>query len=181
MASVFSHAIAAIAIGKGLSFRESAKFWLLGIFCSVIPDADVIGFHYHIPYGSPFGHRGFTHSLVFAILLSFLVMLIFYRGQKIFSRQWFALFGFFFLATASHGILDAFTNGGLGVEFFFPFNTHRYFFPWRPIQVSPLNAGSFFSEWGLRVLRTEVVWIWLPSFVVIGFSFVVMRWKKRRV
>ena len=181
MASAFSHAIASVAIGKGLSFRESAKFWLLGIFCSVIPDADVIGFHYHIPYASPFGHRGFTHSLVFAVLLSFVIALIFYRDKKIFSRQWLAIAGFFFLATASHGILDAFTNGGLGVEFFFPFNTHRYFFPWRPIQVSPLSAASFFSEWGLRVLRSEIIWVWLPSFVVIAFSFILNRKKKEIV
>ena len=175
MASAFSHAIAAVAIGKALSFREPAKFWLLGIFCSVIPDADVIGFHYHIPYDSPFGHRGFTHSLFFAMLLAFIIMFILFREQKKFSSKWFALLGFFFLATASHGVLDAFTNGGLGVEFFFPFNTHRYFFPWRPIQVSPLNVGSFFSEWGLRVLCSEIVWIWVPSFVVIGISFILRR------
>jgi inner membrane protein len=180
LASAFSHAIAVVAIGKGLSFRQSIKFWLLGIFCSVIPDADVISFHYHIPYDSPFGHRGFTHSLFFAVLLAFLIMFIFFREQKTFSSKWFALLGFFFLATASHGILDAFTNGGLGVEFFFPFNTQRYFFPWRPIQVSPLNIGSFFSEWGLRVLLSEIVWIWIPSFTIVVVSVIMRRKKMKR-
>jgi hypothetical protein len=37
-----------------------------------------------------------------------------------------------FLATASHGVLDATTNGGLGVAFFSPFDNRRYFLPWRP-------------------------------------------------
>jgi inner membrane protein len=57
----------------------------------------------------------------------------------------------FFLITASHGILDAFTNGGLGIALFSPFDNSRYFFPFRPIQVSPIGAG-FFSMRGLRVL-----------------------------
>src|SRR5215831_7502105 len=54
----------------------------------------------------------------------------------------FALFAYLFLATASHGVLDAMTNGGLGVAFFSPFDTTRYFLPWRPIRVSPSRFGS---------------------------------------
>jgi hypothetical protein len=34
-----------------------------------------------------------------------------------------------FLATAGHGLLDAMTNGGLGLAFFSPFDNHRYFLP----------------------------------------------------
>jgi inner membrane protein len=39
------------------------------------------------------------------------------------------------VATASHGILDAFTNGGLGVAFFAPFDKTRYFFPVTPMKL----------------------------------------------
>jgi inner membrane protein len=176
MASAFSHAIASVAIGKAFSFREDLKFWMLGIFCSVIPDADVIGFYYNVPYEHPFGHRGFTHSLFFAGLLACLIVLVLYRKAP--YRKRLTLLSYFFLATCSHGILDAFTNGGLGVEFFYPFDTNRYFFPWRPVQVSPINAASFFSERGIRVLKSEFVWIWLPSLAVIGFHFLLQRKNK---
>jgi inner membrane protein len=67
--------------------------------------------------------------------------------------------------TASHGILDALTNGGRGIAFFAPFSDHRYFFPWRPIQVSPIGVG-FFSPRGHRVLASEAAWIWVPSAII---------------
>ena len=171
MASAFSHAVAALAIGRGMLFRESLKFWLLGMFCAVIPDVDFIGFRLGIPYGNPFGHRGFTHSLFFAIFLALVIMQLFYRQQKIFSKKGMVILFFFFLSGVSHGILDAFTNGGLGVAFFFPFDNTRYFFPWRPIQVSPIGVTAFFSERGIRVLKSEFLWIWVPSLIIIVVSF----------
>ena len=74
---------------------------------------------------------------------------------------------YFFLVTASHGILDAMTDGGLGVAFFAPFNNSRYFLPWRPVMVSPIGVGPFFSRYGLNVLLSEVVWIWAPIVMVL--------------
>ena len=82
MASAFSHAIAAVAIGK-LNFRSvhTWKYMLLGTFCAVIPDADAIGYWMKVPYESLWGHRGITHSLFFAFLLAGLVMYLFYRSE----------------------------------------------------------------------------------------------------
>src|SRR6185436_5828680 len=130
MASAFSHAIVASATGSVIAGREKLKFWIISIACAILPDADAIGFKLGVPYDHPFGHRGFTHSIVFALVLALVVMTIFYRAEKIFSRKYLVLFTALFVATASHGVLDAFTNGGLGVEFFYPFDTSRYFFPW---------------------------------------------------
>jgi inner membrane protein len=76
-------------------------------------------------------------------------------------RRWLA-FVLIFAAVASHIALDAATNGGLGVAAFWPLSNERYFFPWRPIQVSPLSLHAFFSERGLNVLRSEFFWVWLP-------------------
>jgi inner membrane protein len=53
-------------------------------------------------------------------------------------------------------VLDAMTNGGLGVAFFAPFDTTRYFFPWRPITVSPIGVGSFFTHRGALVVLSEI-------------------------
>lgn len=60
-----------------------------------------------------------------------------------------------FLATASHGALDALTTGGLGVAFFKPWHLERYFFGFRPIQASSLGIKAFLSGHGLRVLASE--------------------------
>jgi inner membrane protein len=106
-----------------------------------------------------FGHRGLTHSLAFAALLGACVTAVCFRD----SPRKVTLAVFFALATASHGALDALTDGGLGVAFFAPFTGRRYFFPFRPVEVSPIGVGAFFSEWGLAVIKSELVWVWLPA------------------
>lgn len=174
MASIFGHAITTIAIGK--SFPKSIirwKFWLLGIGCSIVPDADVIGFSFGIEYNSFWGHRGFSHSLLFALLLGVVITILFY-SKDLKSKKTLTYILFFTLCTASHGILDAMTTGGLGVAFFSPFEDTRYFFYWRPIQVSPIGIERFFSKRGFSVLKSEFVWIALPSLIYI-LSVVIAR------
>ena len=160
MASIFTHAFAAAALGAAYGRRERpARFWMLAMLLAVLPDADVIAFLFRVPYGSTFGHRGFTHSLAFALLAGLAAVALFFRRAD--DKP--ALFAFFALATASHPLLDALTNGGLGVAFFSPFNDERYFFPFRPVQVSPIGPRAFFSEWGLAVIISELLWVWLPG------------------
>ena len=67
------------------------------------------------------------------------------------------------------------TDGGLGVAFFAPFNNYRYFLPWRPIRVSPIALGRFFTERGLVVLKSELIWIWLPAIVLTIVALVLRR------
>jgi inner membrane protein len=177
MASVFAHAISAVAIGNSFNGRIiSRKFLLLGIACSILPDFDVVGHKLGIPYEHFLGHRGFTHSLFFALITGLIISLIFFKKTfKSSEGIYYALF--FTLATASHGVLDALTNGGLGIAFFSPFDNYRYFFPWRPIEVSPMGIRSFFGEWGLRVILSEILWIGLPCFFYILLTRL---WKGKR-
>ena len=171
MASAFAHALAAVTLGKTYPSKyTSAKFWILGIVCTIIPDADVVMFRFGIPYEHMFGHRGFSHSLVFALLLGIAVTAIFYRNTKLTSKPGLLLILFFSLCTASHILLDALTNGGLGVAVFAPFDSTRYFLPWRPIQVSPIGVGNFFSAWGWRVIKSEIVWFGVPSVIYLLFT-----------
>jgi inner membrane protein len=170
MASAFSHVIVAVAMGR--AFRNEELRWRelgLGAFCSVLPDLDVIGFPLGIEYGDLWGHRGMTHSVLFAALLAGILVALWYRGKPAIAMT--GLFLYFFLCTASHGVLDAMTDGGLGVAFFSPFDTTRYFFSARPVLVSPIGISEFFSEYGARVLANEAVWIWLPSLAL----FVLLR------
>jgi inner membrane protein len=133
--------------------------------CSIVPDLDVIGFSFGIEYGDLWGHRGMTHSLLFASLLSALLTRVWHR-QKSKAAQ-VRLFFYLFFCTASHGLLDALTDGGLGVAFFSPFDTTRYFFSARPVAVSPIGISTFFSKDAFHVLASEVQWIWLPTIAVL--------------
>ena len=162
MPSVFSHAVVAIALSQVPTQKLSrVKLWALSVSCSVLPDADVVTFFLGIPYRDMLGHRGLTHSLSFALAIALLVATLFPEVKRQ-SKDWWVLFGYFFVVTASHGLLDAITNGGLGVAFFAPFDETRYFLPWRPIEVSPIGL-DFFGPEGLGVIRSELVWLWIPS------------------
>lgn len=177
MPSVISHAVATLPIGAACYRRNLRKWlWASGIVCSTLPDLDVIGFRFGIHYGDFWGHRGFTHSLAFAVLLAVAVTFGAARLQPEIPKL--RSFLYLFFATASHGLLDAMTNGGLGVAFFSPFDTHRYFLPWRPIRVSPLGITRFFSPRGILILQNEIVWIWVPSLVLLAMVAI---WQRSRL
>jgi len=143
---------------------------MLSIACSSLPDADVIGLRWlYIPYYDFFGHRGFFHSPFFAALLSILIVCTFYRKEVVFSNRWWKYFLYFFILTASHGLLDALTNGGHGIALLSPITNNRYFLPWTPIEVSPLSITRFLSQRGLTVLMSELIWIWAPCFLMVIF------------
>ena len=166
MASAFAHAIAATAIGSMLGVPW--RLWgtlALGMICAILPDLDVIGFFLGIPYEHPLGHRGLTHSIAFAGAVSLGLLQMAYRDSTTVERR--RLGWFFFLATSSHGLLDAMTSGGLGVAFFAPFDNTRYFFPFRPIVVSPLEPHLFFTRRSLTVLKTEFIWVGIPALLAI--------------
>src|SRR5437660_9682736 len=110
------------ALGLGAFFYKPGipkRVWVIGAVCSAIPDLDVIGFRFGIRYGDFWGHRGFAHSLVFAALLALLIVVLRFRHGAT-GMHAPMLWLYFFLATASHGLLDAMTDGGLGVALFAP-------------------------------------------------------------
>lgn len=167
MASAFGHAFSAFIISK--FFKKGWTTWkilILGIIYSILPDADVIGFKFGIAYESFWGHRGFTHSFLFAALNGLVFTFLFYF-KDIKKVKGLLLFLFFTFCTAAHPILDAMTSGGLGVAFFSPWDNSRYFFPWRPIKVSPIGIGQFFSTWGVKVLLSELIWIGIPGLILL--------------
>ena len=94
----------------------------------MLPDADVVGLYLGVPYGHPAGHRGFSHSLLFAVLTGALVA-AFWRRFVTRDHHAQMLLVYFSVVTAFNGLLDALTNGGTGVGFFIPFDSGRYFSP----------------------------------------------------
>jgi inner membrane protein len=176
VASAFGHIVVAFAMGKTIrSEFHTSKFWWLTVACCLLPDVDVIGLVLGIPYEHVMGHRGFSHSLFFAVMVGILVPRLAVPHLPFRSRSFGVLVLYFSFVTMSHGILDAMTDGGLGIAFFAPFDSTRYFFPWRPLIVSPIGLFEFFSAWGMGVLWSELLWIGMPvGFWLIGQK--VMRW-----
>jgi inner membrane protein len=169
--TIITHSVFAVAGGDAFSIIDvPRRFWLLSVVCSVFPDADVIGFAFGIPYDHFFGHRGFFHSPFFGLLLGIFFVTVFFRNEKRFSKRWWLYILYFFLLSSSHGILDACTDGGLGIALLSPFDNTRYFFPWRPIMVSPIGIKAFLSKWGLMVIYREIVLIWLPLMTIVIIS-----------
>ncbi|PYS98159.1 MAG: hydrolase [Acidobacteria bacterium] len=172
MPTIFSHAIFASSVGSAFRLEhDRARFWILTAICAMLPDADVISFAFGVSYGSMFGHRGITHSIIFAVTIGILVSVLFYPGREI--PKW-KLALYFGLVTATHPFLDMFTNGGRGVALLAPFSGERFFFPWRPIEVSPIGL-DFFSDRGFGVIASEIIWIWVPSAIIFVVASLVRR------
>jgi len=137
----------------------NGRLTVVGLLASILPDIDVISFRLGIPYAHPFGHRGTTHSLAFAVLIALLAVAC---ATRLNARRWIAAV-FVFLAAASHPLLDMLTDGGRSVALFWPVSNERYFFPAQMIAVSTLDWRRFFSPAGLTTLVSEIPWVWLPG------------------
>jgi len=171
MASIFGHAIVGLTLSKVFSYKSSKLLLLLAIVSTILPDIDVLAFNMGIPYEHPFGHRGFTHSILFAIIWATLLMSLFGKQNKII--WWLTIF----FSALSHGVLDAMTSGGKGVGFLIPFNNSRLFFPFREIKVSPIGVEKFFSKWGLEVLLSELKYIFVPCLIILIVLFFIKNHK----
>jgi len=166
MPTVMTHAVVGMTAGTVVPFARRRLFWILSAALPMLPDLDVLGLPLGVPFLSMWGHRGITHSLVGAIVIGAVAAALAYRAL---GARVVPLALYFAAITASHGALDALTNGGPGVAFFAPFDATRSFFPWRPLPVSPLGA-NFFSAWGVRVFLAELVMLWLPCAAIAVLS-----------
>ncbi len=159
MPTILTHPAVPLALSLAAGRKVvSTRLLLAGIAVSALPDVDVVAFRLGIPYAAEFGHRGFSHSLLFALIVAMVGAALFRLLVSTPGRA----FGFLFAAVASHGILDAFTNGGLGIAFLWPFSAERFFAPLQVIEVSPIGLSRFLSDRGVAVMWSEFLWVWLP-------------------
>jgi inner membrane protein len=161
MPTVFAHAAVPLALGGGLGRGlVSARLLGAGVVVAALPDLDVVTLYWGIPYSAGLGHRGFSHSPLVAAL----VALIGAAAHRTLRSSFMGAFAFLFVSMASHGVLDAFTDGGLGVAFFWPWSARRFFAPtaWRVIEVSPIGVTAFLSH-AAGVLASEARWVGLPA------------------
>jgi inner membrane protein len=175
--SVFSHAVVGSTI-VACGLREPrARLVAIGAALATLPDLDVLGLAVGWGLDHPLGHRGLSHSLTAAAVLPTLAIVVAPGREAEPARAgpawwvWLVLF----VATASHGVLDALTNGGRGVAFLEPFSTRRWHFDVRPIEVSPIGVREFFTGRGLEVIANELLWLWLPSLLLLALVWGVRR------
>ena len=160
MPSIITHAAVPLAMYYAADQgRISPRLLAAGVVAAILPDLDVVAFALGIPYQHALGHRGASHSLIFAVALALMGALLHrpLRSQPLQAAAW------LLVCASSHALLDAMTSGGLGVALLWPWQEQRYFAPWRPILVSPF-ANGFFSARGMATLLSELRWVWLPLF-----------------
>ncbi len=116
------------------------------------PDADVVGFRLGVAYADAWGHRGASHSIVFAVGLG---LLLAWPTARVLGRRLFPTAVAVVAALVSHGLLDALTDGGLGPALLWPFSEQRWFSPWQPLPVAPIGRG-FLSMRGLHCVFAEL-------------------------
>ena len=139
MPSSLAHAMVAVAVGSAAAPRSLLRpFLIIGAMCAVLPDIDAIGRPFNAVSGDlEFlgGHRAFTHSIAFAVLLGGLVSAVTLVSAR-WRRHRMRLAIFIAVVTACHGALDVYTSIGARttpVQFFSPFSSRGYTASWHPI------------------------------------------------
>lgn len=113
MPTVITHAAVPLCLGLGLGTKViPPRLLFAGIVLAMLPDADVLAFKFGVAYGNIFGHRGFTHSLLFALVVPILCVL---AGRRWFRASLTRCWLFLTVSLLSHSLLDSITTGGKGV------------------------------------------------------------------
>jgi inner membrane protein len=163
MPTILTHLAVPISATIALGTRRLPGGALLaGMLAAIAPDFDGIAFKLGIAYGDMLGHRGFTHTLLFALLFGLLGWTL---APRWYMRRWTG-YAWIALCALSHPLLDMLTNGGMGIPLLWPLDPAHYFFPWQPIAVSPISLTRLLSERGAEVLRSEALFVWLPLLTV---------------
>lgn len=112
---VLGAAVAEAVAGKELGIK--AACW--GAVAGTIPDLDVFFRSWYNPLDAALVHRGFSHSLLFALIAGPAFGWLFNRfaKTKLGLKRWTLLW---FLSIVTHPILDMFTN--YGTQFLWPFS-----------------------------------------------------------
>ena len=110
------------SIGEAvLGKKVGNKAILWGAIAGTIPDLDVILRSFTDEISATQMHRGFSHSIVFAVLiaplLGWVAKKIHFKLEDVSFKDWTKLF---FWTTVTHPLLDAHTTWG--TQFFWPFN-----------------------------------------------------------
>ena len=169
MSLTITHAIVPLAAFVAFGPRPlPTKLMGVAMVAAMVPDLDfLMGPLFGVTRESIYSHRGFSHSLFFAI------------GFGAFAAAWYRQLGvrpltaFVVCATAmaSHGVVDMMTDSGKPVAYLWPLTSSRMFADWRPLPGSSLQQLSFLEEVTSRIGPETVrviVPLLLAAFIVWG-------------
>ncbi len=135
-----THIALGACMGEAFAGRKLGKKAMLwGALAQSVPDIDFIASFWMDTPSDLLAHRGFTHSILFCLLITPLLALMaekWHRPHNISLRKWLLFFGGVIII---HIFIDAFNNYGVG--WFEPFSNYRISF--NAIYV----ADPFFSIW----------------------------------
>jgi inner membrane protein len=135
-----TQAVLGAAVGEatlGKKVGNKAPLW--GAVAGVIPDLDIIPGHFMDAVSRLDFHRGFSHSLIFALILAPAAAWLIARIHKKENIDWKPWTLLFFLGMSTHYLLDCFTTWGTQV--FWPLN---YRIAWNTVYViDPLYSIPF--------------------------------------
>lgn len=176
MPTVITHALLPVIGAAALpSLRLPKRLIGAAIVAAVLPDADVIGrLLFDYPGTHPLGHRGWTHSIAFALLLGALGLA---AASALRSTPRLA-FATLFLSGLSHPLTDMLTNGGSGVMLLWPLSLEKLRWPVGPVEVSPLGLRGFADGRIWAVLASEALWLIAPAIVL---AFLCRLWSDRHI
>jgi inner membrane protein len=157
-----THIVLGATIGEALAGKSlGKKAMLIGAIAQSLPDIDFILSIWLRPVDNLLAHRGFTHSILFGLIICLLAGVIASawsvktptNGNGMTRTQWMVFFG---VELGVHLFLDGLNNYGVG--WLEPFNSHRFAFD--VIYV----ADPFYSVWiGIGCVALIVLSINAPS------------------
>jgi inner membrane protein len=143
-----AHGLLGASIVAAIHPKPTARLYLPLFIGAILANTADFDFGFSVFFGLKGWHRGFTHSIFFALIFTLVLMILF--GKKRFRET--LAFG---LAYSSHCILDfATTKKGNGLEFLFPFSTDRFGLRWFGLSEIPsrLSMIEILNTIGLELL-----------------------------
>jgi inner membrane protein len=164
VASLFAHAALPLLASRALALPKSheRRALLAGVLCGCLPDLDVVTYALEIRANEPLGHRGLFHSLLASIVLAAVATWFVGRGLDRRGPEHRRVFFFLLFSAASHGVLDALTQGEVGVALFAPFSPVRVASPWKLLPACPVGLTEYLGYFGLLTLANEVLYAAAP-------------------
>lgn len=149
------------AVGEAVAGKKmGAKAALWGAVAGTLPDLDVFFTQFFDPLNAVLVHRGFSHSLLFALSAGPLLGYLFHRiyRERYERKTWINLW---FLGIVTHPLLDIFTN--YGTQFLWPFDwriTFNTVFVIDPLYTIPFMICVTAALCIKREKRSRAVWNW---------------------
>ncbi len=183
MASLFAHAAVPLITRGAVSLPKhlERRVIVAAVVLSCWPDLDYVTLAFEVRPNELLGHRGLTHSLIVAAVVSLACAAVAFRSLGLGSRAWWRVAAFLFGAAASHGILDAMTTGDVGVALFAPVENARHMLPLKLIASCPGGLNEYLGYWGLLTITNEVLYVVIPLALVVALVRARTPWKRTAV